>query len=159
MRPIKTNNFWKGREGHKIKAVVLHITEGSLLATVNHFENPRSQTSAHWIVDEYGNWIPVVDEKDSAWHCGRVVRPTWNGLIEGVNPNLYTIGVECVVRKRSIWIVPRIKQWLSWARGIERITKQYGIEMVNHNEINAGKICPGKYFNKWWAKLLIKYFI
>ncbi|MCH7534926.1 MAG: N-acetylmuramoyl-L-alanine amidase [Bacteroidetes bacterium] len=77
--PIK--NYTEGRGGYEIEGVVLHITEGSVKATLSHFGNPKSLASSHYLVAPNApHIIKLVDEKNTAWHAGKVVRPTWKGL-------------------------------------------------------------------------------
>ena len=160
MIQIPTNNFWKDRIDpngikHGIRALVLHITDGSYESTINHFQNPNG-ASAHYIVREDGETVQMVEEKDASWHAGKVVNPRWQGY-SGSNPNYATIGVEVVSKGQF----PQIRQWLAWARLCKEIITRNSIQLdsmgiVNHNEINAGKSCPGGWFNRLWLLILIK---
>ena len=158
---IKTRNYFKDRRdpktglSYKPKALVLHITDGTLESTLNHFKNPRSNASSNYIVDPQGNWISMVDEKNAAWANGKVVDPIWKGYTEGINPNLQTISVEVV----SFGGFPNLKQWISWARGCKEICQRHGwtvndLQVVNHFEINSQKTCPGKWFSRQYLKIL-----
>jgi N-acetyl-anhydromuramyl-L-alanine amidase AmpD len=157
---IKTNNYWKDRkdpvtkEYYQPKALVLHITDSSFYSTKSWFEYPYSYASSNYVVDENGGWWECVPEQHAAWANGKKVNPTWTGLINGVNPNLYTISVE-VVNKGQM---PSWKQWISWAKGCKEIMDRYpDIEVINHSEIHTGKTCPKPWFSKFWLNLLIKY--
>ena len=87
-------NFWSGRKGFRPEAVVIHIMEGTLPGTDSWFASSSSQVSAHYGVGKSGEIHQYVKEGDTAWHAGRVDRPTWKLLKPDINPNLYTIGVE-----------------------------------------------------------------
>ena len=160
---ISTRNFWPYRQDPETRvrytprALVLHITDGTFNSTVNHFQNPNSQVSSHWIVDRDGEWHKVVDEKHASWTNGLVVNPTWQGITP-TNPNLYTISVEVVNQGE----LPSWRQWASWARGCRDILKRYNwpvddIHIVNHYEINGRKRCPGIWFSRFYLKLLLKF--
>ena len=77
---IKTTNFWKGRAGFSIKAIVLHITDGSEKSAINTFENPDSYVSCHYLIGD-NNIYEVVSIHNTAWGCGRVSSPTWKGFL------------------------------------------------------------------------------
>jgi len=156
---IKTANYFPHRVDRKTQikyapqALVLHITDGSLQSTLSWFQN--GPVSAHWVVDKNGEWYEVVEEQDAAWHAGRVVSPTWKGHRPGINPNLYTIGIEAV----NSGEFPPIKQWFSWAKGCKDICKRWGIPMdemhiANHHEIRNDKTCPQPYFTRSWLLML-----
>lgn len=152
MPRIQTDNYYS-RGGYGIKAVVLHITEGSSSSAISWFKNPESNASAHYLVAEYGEVYQLVDEEFAAWHTGKVVRPTWDGLIEGVNPNYYTIGVElALLNDRSM---PTWRQWIAWARLVKDIKRRnFNIDIVNHNEIRADKTCPGFWGSRFYYNIL-----
>lgn len=82
------------RKGHQPKLVVIHVMDGTLAGTDSWFAIPASQVSAHYGVGKNGEIHQYVDEKNSAWHAGRVNNPTFKLYQDGVNPNLYTIGIE-----------------------------------------------------------------
>lgn len=88
-------NFRKGRaNGMKPEAIVIHIICGSLESAKAEFADPASQLSAHYGVGRDGSVLQFVEEEDTAFHAGIVVNPTWMGMRGGLNPNLYTIGIE-----------------------------------------------------------------
>jgi len=196
MRKVETNNYWKGRAGMDIKAIVLHITDGTFNSALNTFTNPSSYVSAHYLLGR-DDEIQLVDEKDSSWACGRVLSPKWKGLeyaklsgvdikklkeYEGaergeqgnilqpvwdkrlggfenvINPNLYTLNVE-VASKGEF---PNWSYWTKVARFYKDLAEKHDLPLdayhfVNHNEINSRKRCPGRWFNRFWMKMLIKY--
>ena len=163
MIKIPVRNFTKGRQGHCIKAVVLHITAGSTRSTLFHFNDPKSYASAHYLVSPTEPYTAqLVPEEDTAWHTGVVYQPTWKGIKEGVNPNLYTIGIESVSPNSSYF--PRWGQWVATATLLKDICKRHDIPLdaigvVNHSEINAHKSGPGIYFGRKWMLILIKYVV
>src|SRR6516162_6853627 len=97
-------NFRKGRpNGHRPEAVVVHIMDGSFSAGESVFMNGATQKSAHYGISRTGEVHQYVDESDTAFHAGIVVRPQWELLKPGVNPNFYTIGIEHAGRADDVW--------------------------------------------------------
>jgi len=163
--PVK--NFTKGRNGYKVRAVVLHITGSSSSSALGGsegrlgwFSNPASQASSHFLLKEDATVLQLVDEEDTAWHCGLVRNPVWQGLIPGENPNQYTIGVEVAIKK--YWLMPSWKQWTTWVELVRWLSVRHNIPMnalglPNHFEIRADKKCPGYYFSRFYLLLLMKF--
>jgi len=87
-------NRWEGRKGHKIRAIVIHITAGAFPGCLNWMKNPVSKASANYLVTRTGRIIQLVRDEDSAWANGGVKKPNWRLLIPRVNPNRYTISIE-----------------------------------------------------------------
>lgn len=94
---IKKSPNFSSREGHKIEMIVVHISAGSLDSMTSWFMNTASQASSHYAVGKNGTVICYVEEKDKAWHAGRVDSPTAKKVQQktGLNPNLYSVGIEC----------------------------------------------------------------
>lgn len=142
---IRSPNFWKGRKGYKVQAIVIHIMDGTLQGTDAWFSNPRSMVSAHYGVAKTGNVHQYVLEEDTAWHAGKVKNPKWKLLKQGINPNLYTIGIEFEGRDNEKLTTAQlvIGAWL-----IFKICAGWSItidtdHIIPHNWVYAGKICPG----------------
>jgi len=77
--------------GAKIDAIVLHDTGGrNANGTLTRWRNPKSKTSAHYLIDRDGDIYRCVLEVKRAWHAG--VSSLWNR--EDVNA--YSIGIELV---------------------------------------------------------------
>lgn len=140
-------NYSKGRGGQKILAVVMHIMEGTMDGTLSHFRNPRSKASSHYGISRKGEIIQYVKEEDTAWHAGRVNRPTHPLVIEkGISPNLYTIGIEHegFATQEPTPEMIRASAWL-----LMEISFRHGVDLspariINHREIASDKACPGK---------------
>src|SRR5512136_587272 len=81
-----------GRNGYAPIGVVMHIAEGTLAGCDSWFNSPNNPgSSTHYCIGKQGEIHRYVDETDAAWGNGQVKSPTWPLLIQGVNPNLYTI--------------------------------------------------------------------
>lgn len=79
---------------YKPELIVIHISAGTLDSMTSWFLNPASQVSSHYGIGKNGTIIQYVEEKDKAWHAGNVRNPSFKLYKQGVNPNLYTIGIE-----------------------------------------------------------------
>lgn len=67
--PADPANFATGRSA-KITTIVIHVTEGSYAGTVNWFQNPKAQVSAHYVVrSSDGDITQAVRDKDTAYHA------------------------------------------------------------------------------------------
>ncbi len=64
---VGTPNYTPGNYG--IEALFPHWTAGSFDAAVSTLTNPNAQASAHYVI-EGADVAQLVEETDSAWHCG-----------------------------------------------------------------------------------------
>ncbi len=142
------SNFIKGRPfGLRPEAVVVHIIGGSLAAGESVFRDPATHKSAHYAVSHNGDIHQFVDEKDTAFHAGIVVNPTWALLKPRVNPNFYTIGIEHEGRPDDVWPEAQLS---ASATLIGQIVARWGIPLddvhvIRHHQIRASKTCPGNW--------------
>ena len=141
---VGSPNRQKGRAGFKPEAVVVHIIEGTLASADSWFGSTRSQLSSHYGIGKTGEVHQYVGESDTAFHAGRVYRSNWTGLKAGVNPNLYTIGIEHEGQGRSDW--PEA-MYTSSAKLIADVCTRWSIpidreHVVGHREIYGRKTCP-----------------
>jgi N-acetyl-anhydromuramyl-L-alanine amidase AmpD len=140
-------NHSKGRRGMTPDQIVLHVTEGSAASVRSWFASPLAQVSAHYLVTIDGAVEQYVEETDTAWHCGRVERPTAPLVHQRpqVNPNLYSIGIEHEGTGTEPMTPPQLASSLSL---VTEICARWKIPMdcvhvVGHREIFAEKSCPG----------------
>lgn len=96
-------NFARGRGGHRPAIIVLHLMEGGLAEADAAFNDPASGVSAHYGVGRDGAVHHYVQEPDTAFHLGGADRLRWNRLRPGVDPNLYTVGIDHVGRPGEPW--------------------------------------------------------
>ena len=137
------------RGTYKPEAIVIHIMEGTLRGTDSWFQDPRSKVSSHYGVGKNGEVHQYVQEGESAWHAGVVVRPTWKLIKAGVprnpNPNSYTIGIEHEGYHTEEW-TPEMRH--ASATLIAAIARRHDIPLdrdhiIGHYEIRANKPnCP-----------------
>ena len=143
-------NYTAGRGVYRPTAIVIHIAEGTAASVDSWFANPDSNVSAHYLVTKTGALHQYVREEDTAWHAGRIDRPTWKGLVrdahgEIVNPNRYTIGIEHEGGANDPW--PDLMYERS-ARLLAELHCRWSIPLdrafvVGHREIFSRKTCPG----------------
>lgn len=141
-----TTNKTKGRNGQKIEAVVIHISEGTLEGTKSWILKKESNVSYHYLIGKNGEVVQFLDLEDTAWHAGIVKNPTWTKIKKGINPNSYTVGVAFAGFSRE---KPSITQIITVAFYIKMICVKYNIEInqeniIPHNAIRNDKECPGQ---------------
>lgn len=66
---LTPTNFRSGR-ALPIDLVIMHVMEGSEIASRNWFRHPEAQASAHYGIDLSGAVFRYVSEDDTAWHAG-----------------------------------------------------------------------------------------
>lgn len=143
-KPVK--NFAAGRSGFKPEGVVIHIGEGSQTSIYNTFLT--EEKSSHYCVSYTGEIWQFVQEQDTAWTEGVVVRPTAQLVTTthlGVNPNNYLIGIE---HEGFGTIDFTEAQYTTTAQLVHDICVRWNIpfdrvHILRHNEIDADKTCPG----------------
>ena len=84
-------NFDARPAGLPIDMVVIHYTGmRSATAALARLCDPEAGVSAHYVIDEDGSVIRLVDEADRAWHAGQA---WWRGEAD---INARSVGVELV---------------------------------------------------------------
>jgi subtilisin family serine protease/N-acetyl-anhydromuramyl-L-alanine amidase AmpD len=137
--------FKSSRGRYKPEAIVIHIAEGSFRAIGLWFNDRRANVSAHYGISKQGKIDQYVDESQSAWHAGNSVRATWRLIKRGVNPNLYTIGIEHEGFGNQEWTEA---MYQASAALVRDISDRWKIPLdrnhiIGHREIRADKTCPG----------------
>jgi hypothetical protein len=99
-------------------------------------------------VSREGEVVQYVRDEDTAWHAGRVLRPTAEMVLErpGVNPNLWTIGIE---HEGGADQEPTSAQLAASAELMKLCSDRWGIPLdlrhvIPHRAIYAAKTCPGR---------------
>jgi N-acetyl-anhydromuramyl-L-alanine amidase AmpD len=103
MHPGGIFNYNERPAGTVIRGMVIHCTsrpqgvsfEATLNATLNWFQNPTANASAHGVIGRDGVVYDIIDWSKRAWHAGihDLPLPSWMG---GNNPNDVTVGYEIV---------------------------------------------------------------
>jgi hypothetical protein len=70
-RPASRGNYTQANRGaRQTKYLVIHIAQGSYSGTIDWFQNPRANVSAHYVVGRKGKIAQCVHNEDIAWHAG-----------------------------------------------------------------------------------------
>lgn len=149
------------RNGYTPCLIVWHIAEGTYNGTIAWEQNPKSQTSSHFVLGKNGEITQLVPLEMAAWTQGVVKNPThpYVKLHSGVNPNLYCISIECEgkwsetkgrLTDKQLAAAEYLTSYI-----VEEVDRIYGEEipidrahMIGHCEINSvtRPHCPGELF-------------
>jgi len=145
---IESKNYFS-RDGHKPEFIVIHIMQGMMEGTISWFKNPASGVSAHYLVGKDGRVVQMVKDAEAAWHAGRIHNPSEKAkrilktnLFGGyVNPNKYSLGIECEGRAGDMWMEAQIQ---SLAELIKMLCARFDIlrddlHIIDHQEIASYK--------------------
>ena len=144
---LTTPNRRAGRRGGRPRGVVIHTTDGTFDGTAAWFTTPDSGVSSHYLVGLDGRVAQFVEEADTAFHAGRVVRPALD-LAGREDPNDWTIGIELEDGGDPGHVARTPEQLQAAARLLREIARRWEIPLdsehvIAHREINADKTCPG----------------
>ncbi len=153
-KPCADVNYAKGRQNYAIKALVVHIAQGTLAGTDSWFAQPRPDkpTSAHYIVGKNGEVHQYVPDSDEAYHAGVIDYSTCASWITAQNPNLVTLGIENEGYLGERWTEP---QMASLCALVGQLCAKYGIpqdieHIVSHSAITSYK----ENMDDWIAEIL-----
>lgn len=62
-----------GERNASIDSIVLHYTNGSLKASLQHLCDPQTQVSAHYVIDRDGRIYQLVEVCNKAWHAKKIM--------------------------------------------------------------------------------------
>jgi N-acetylmuramoyl-L-alanine amidase len=133
-----------------ISMLVLHYTGmESADAAIERLRDPEAKVSAHYLVDEDGSILRLVDERHRAWHAGR---SHWRGVTD---VNSASIGIEIVNPGHEFGYRPFTEaQMGALIPLVAEIKERHGItrgNVVGHSDVApARKQDPGELFN-WHA--------
>ena len=133
-----------------VLGIVIHCMEGDMAATAEWFKSGSAAAgnpvSAHYGVARDGSVVKYVEETDVAYHAGRVDGATARLVLDrpGVNPNLFTIGIEHEGDGSSDLTDAQRASSIALIRDI---CIRHGIaidrdHVVGHHEIFSPKTCP-----------------
>lgn len=170
-RAVTTNNYDVGRGGKKVKAVVLHIAEGTLEGCFSTFNVPANLVSAHFCVGKQGEIHQYVSINDTAYGNGLrysngqwftppranapngvPVTPTWVDIVAGVNPNAVTVSIEHEGHFQDPWtqaMYDANTRLLAWIASQTGLTYTAHHTLIGHMELNPidRPNCPGPTVN------------
>lgn len=121
-----------GKRGqNKPEKIVIHHwgnDESTFMGTLNWLCNPKSQVSAHFVV-EAGRSACLVNWNDAAWHAGNK------------DVNMSSIGIECHPRCSYADMV-------EVAKVIAMLWSAYGkLPLIGHKDV-VSTACPGRWYGK-----------
>lgn len=134
-----------------VTMVVLHYTGMvDAEAAIARLCDPEAKVSAHYLIDEQGEILALVDEALRAWHAGASF---WRGITD---VNSASVGIELVNPGHDFGYRPfPIPQMAALLRLLPGIVARHGIaaaNVVGHSDIApARKIDPGELFD--WDQL------
>ncbi|MFR9675376.1 N-acetylmuramoyl-L-alanine amidase [Streptomyces sp. TR06-5] len=136
--PADPSNYADGRSS-SITHVVVHVTQGSYAGTINWFQNPDADVSAHYVVrSSDGQVTQMVRDADTAWHAR--------------SGNPYSIGIEHEgYVDDPTWFTDAM--YRASAALTEHLCDTYGIpkdrtHIVGHSEVpNNDHTDPGPYWD------------
>lgn len=150
MRNIPSPNYNDRPDKAAITMLVLHYTGmPTAQAALDRMCNPKAEVSAHYMVDEDGSVIQLVEERHRAWHAGV---SAWRGQ---TNINDISVGVEIVNPGHEFGYraFPK-KQMEAVAALSSEIIARHGIRrgnIVGHSDIAPmRKEDPGELFDWEW---------
>jgi N-acetylmuramoyl-L-alanine amidase len=134
-----------------VTMVVLHYTGmADAEAAIARLCDPEAKVSAHYLIDEQGQILAMVDETLRAWHAGASF---WRGITD---VNSASVGVELVNPGHDFGYRPfPIPQMAALMRLLPEIVARHAIapaNVVGHSDVApARKTDPGELFD--WALL------
>lgn len=141
--PAHTNNYTRGRGGHKIDMVVMHHMAGKCTAYTcgTFFQNPNRKGSTHYGIGYDGEIAQYVDEANTAW-----ANSNWN-------INQRAISFESANSERGgNWPVSDatidsiVKLMVDISQRNQLGLYVYGVNFKHHRDCcNNSTACPGNY--------------
>jgi N-acetylmuramoyl-L-alanine amidase len=139
-RPAYRGNYTQANRGARwIKYLVIHIAQGSYSGTIDWFQNPRANVSAHYVVGRKGKIAQCVHNEDIAWHAGN-----WRF-------NRRSIGIEHAGYASERWWD---RKYHSSAKLAAYLCRRFNIPpwrryIRRHRGVpGVATRCPGRRFNK-----------
>ncbi len=145
-------NFNERDPAAPLQYIVLHYTSmASGTEALNRLCDPRSQVSAHYLIEEDGRVFKLVDEGKRAWHAGKSF---WRGVTD---INSASIGIELVNPGHQFGYRPfPVEQIAALKELMQDVMRRHGMKpltaLLAHADIAPGrKEDPGELFP--WQKL------
>jgi len=149
---IGSPNYYHGRAGWPVVAIVIHTMAGTLASCDSWFRNPASQVSSHYGIGLAGEQHQYVALSNGSWANGVLEAGNdWVSIVgNSANPNYQTVTVETEDNGSGSTPVTDA-QWGSTLAVCQLALRTYpGIRyLMGHNVIspNSRPSCCG---NRWW---------
>lgn len=132
------------------RLIVLHYTGmASGRAAVDWLCNPASKVSCHYLVDDDGTIVQMVDETLRAWHAGV---SSWRGEID-INSISIGIEIQNLGHAAGCPVFPAVQMHRVAALCLEIMARNgFGFDqVVAHSDVAPGrKVDPGEAFDWEW---------
>ena len=142
---IISPNFTK-RKNRKIRFIIIHYTGmKTALSSIRRLKSKRYKVSCHYLIDNSGKIVQMVNDQDVAWHAGISY---WDGM---KRLNNSSIGIELQNKGQEFGYEKfRKDQISSLIRLIKLLKQKYNISdafILGHSDISPNrKIDPGYLF-------------
>ena len=144
-------NFGERAKGQAIKCLILHYTGMSDAAKAcDWLCNDVSEVSCHYLVDEQGDIVQMVDEANRAWHAGV---SSWNDD-DDINSSSIGIEIQNPGHFQGYPDFPKVQMLAVIALCKDIITRQpiSARRILAHSDVAPGrKVDPGEKFD--WRML------
>ena len=134
-KPVAPANYKNGRAGEQVDLIVIHVTQGSKIATARWFASPKAGVSAHYLVTQEGEVWRFVKEADTAFHAGVY------------EVNLRSIGIEH--EGVGVNYEPNEAQLAASVRLARAICERWGLEpndaTIQPHRAFRATICPADF--------------
>jgi N-acetylmuramoyl-L-alanine amidase len=143
-------NFEERAQGATPRLIVLHYTGmASGQAAVDWLCNPDSKVSCHYLIDDDGCIVQMVDERHRAWHAGV---SSWQGVTD-INSTSIGIEIQNPGHAAGCPVFPMV-QMQRVAMLCLDILSRYDLSadrIVAHSDVAPGrKVDPGEAFDWGW---------
>jgi hypothetical protein len=156
-------NFWGGRDGHEVVAIVDHIMVGTMESTHGWFNNRGSEVSSQYGVAKDGRIWQWVRLSDTAWANGPTELPDtsldWlmQAIKAKVNPNALTVSIEHEGNSGDIMPPAQYQATLDLHRMLLKMFPKIRPDrkhIIGHYQMqkNQKANCPGRGFP--WSRLM-----
>ncbi len=143
--PAHSGNYTAANRprSHRIRYIVIHVTQGSWSSAINWFQTRGAHVSAHYVIrSRDGRRAQCVSDMNIAWHAGN----WWY--------NKHSIGIEHEGYVSDPgWFTPEM--YRSSAKLVAYLCRRYRIpvrrsRIIGHNEVpGADHTDPGRWW--WWS--------
>lgn len=137
-----TQHFTPGRQGNSVNKIIVHHAATTDFDGIARTFNGNREASAHYAVGRNNNVDAMVDEANTAWHCGN-----WAA-------NLTSVGIENVnssgapnwdVAPETFDTLVELVRDIAKRHGL--LPLRVGVNLFGHRDFMA-TACPGQLYNR-----------